>query len=145
MGTTVTAVALACPDCGAPMKLKGSRHGLFYGCTKWSETRCRGSHGAHADGRPLGTPATRDTKDARIRAHAVFDQLWQYRGAKRSEAYRWMRKTMKLTIEQAHIGHFTLEQCDQLIGLVELELGAVHPAAARAVAHHLRGVTAANG
>lgn len=134
MATTVTPVALACPDCGAPMKLKGSRHGLFYGCTKWSETRCCGSHGAHPDGRPLGIPATRDTKDARIRAHAVFDQLWQYRGAKRREAYRWMKRVMQLSRSEAHIGRFTLEQCEQLIALVEAEL-AVYPTPTRLEAH----------
>ncbi len=105
---------LSCPECGAPMVLKPSKFGQFYGCSRWAETKCPGSHGAHANGAPLGTPANRATKDARIRAHEAFDTLWKSGGMSRKAAYQWMRETMDLTKADAHIGQFTEQQCNDL-------------------------------
>lgn len=115
--------------CGAPMKLRKSRFGLFWGCTKFPE--CTVTHGAHPDGKPLGRPGTKEEKLARIEAHAVFDQLWQKSAfakrkprMKRTEAYVWLQKAMGLSKEAAHIGMFNVEQCKQLIELVNKFLEA---------------------
>jgi ssDNA-binding Zn-finger/Zn-ribbon topoisomerase 1 len=112
-------MAIACADCGAPMELRNSRFGKFYGCSTYPE--CKGTHGAHPDGKPLGVPANRETKDARIRAHAAFDRLWKGGPMSRREAYRWMRKKMDMSASEAHIGKFTKEQCDQLTQHAEWE------------------------
>lgn len=101
-----------CPECGGSMVLRQSKYGLFYGCGGYP--KCRATHGAHKDGRPLGIPADKKTKQARIRAHAVFDQLWKEDHMSRSEAYSWMQDAMGLTEDEAHIGRFTEEQCDEL-------------------------------
>jgi len=127
-----SAYELACPECGAPMVLKPSRYKPFYGCTRWRETGCPGAHGAHPDGSPMGVPAPLETRRARRRAHATFDLLWQSRrhasNSARKNAYVWMRQAMGLSVEEAHIGRFTIEQCEQLIALVERELaGAARP------------------
>lgn len=113
-------VKLECPDCGASMELRISRHGKFYGCTRYP--KCFATHGAHSDGRPLGRPASKETKQWRIKAHDAFDLLWKpnpvlsWSGKmKRKEAYRWMRNVMNLPEPEAHIGMFTKEQCKQLI------------------------------
>jgi len=99
------------------MVLRNSKYGLFYGCVEYP--KCKAAHGAHEDGKPLGIPASKPTKEARIRAHDAFDQLWKGRGGmKRGDAYVWMQKAMGLTIEEAHIGRFTIEQCEQLESLV---------------------------
>jgi hypothetical protein len=111
---------LTCPECGAPMVLKPSRYKPFYGCTRWRETGCPGAHGAHPDGSPMGVPATLETRRARRRAHAAFDRLWEGRRMKRRDAYAWMQRAMGLAVDEAHIGRFTAEQCEQLIGLVDL-------------------------
>ena len=37
------------------MVLRNSKYGLFYGCSTYPN--CKASHGAHKDGKPLGTPA----------------------------------------------------------------------------------------
>lgn len=110
---------LICPDCGAEMVLRDSKYGLFYGCSTYP--KCKASHGAHPDGRPLGTPATAEVKQARIRAHAAFDRLWkeQPRRMKRTEAYRWMQERLGLSSDEAHIGKFDKEQCAKLIEAVE--------------------------
>lgn len=55
---------VSCGECQAPMLLRESRFGKFYGCTRFPE--CRGTHGAHPDGRPLGVPANAETKEARV-------------------------------------------------------------------------------
>lgn len=107
---------VTCADCGAPMKLKDSRYGRFWSCTRFPA--CRGGHGAHPDGMPLGTPADKPTKRARIKAHAAFDPLWKGKGApmQRGEAYVWLTKAMGRT-EQIHIGDLTLDECAQVIAL----------------------------
>lgn len=109
---------LTCPDCGSPMTLRDSRYGKFYGCTQFP--KCKGTHGAHPDGRPLGTPADRETKLARINAHDAFDLLWKIEpphipAVRRSEAYVLMQFLMGMTPAEAHIGNFSKEQCERLI------------------------------
>ena len=114
-GDEVTEYDLICPECGATMKLKPSRFGLFYGCSTWSDTGCKGSHGARSDGKPHGKPANEATKKARRAAHHVFDHRWKGGPMSRSDAYRWMQRAMEMTADQAHIGRFSREQCKRLI------------------------------
>lgn len=112
----------ACPDCGGDMVLRKSKRfdRLFYGCERWPE--CQAAHGAHPDGEPLGIPANRETKDARIRAHDAFDRLWKNHGPMdRKQAYLWMQERMKMTPEEAHIGRFTKEECEGLESAVQGE------------------------
>ena len=92
--------------------------GHFYGCTRFPLCRC--THGAHPDGSPLGAPADKRTREARIKAHEAFDWLWKlhYFGS-RNEAYRWMRNAMGLSNQEAHIAKLSAEQCERLITCVE--------------------------
>jgi ssDNA-binding Zn-finger/Zn-ribbon topoisomerase 1 len=107
----------ACPECKSDMVLRNSKHGKFYGCSKYP--KCRASHGAHEDGTPLGKPADQETKDARIEAHNIFDMLWKGIGPlTRKEAYKWMQEKMGLSEAEAHIGMFDKEQCEKLIQVV---------------------------
>jgi len=105
---------VACGECGSPMVLRRSQKflkngGLFYGCTKFPQ--CRGTHGAHADGKPLGTPANKTTKAARMVAHAAFDGLWRARGWKRNDAYGWLAGELGIGREACHIAMFDAETC----------------------------------
>lgn len=118
---------LVCPKCGSNMILRNSRFGLFWGCSQFSMTGCDATHGAHPDGRPLGIPADARTSKARIEAHAVFDQLWKDGPLTRSGAYRWLQTAMGLSDEEAHIGRFTYEQCEQLKEKVEQALKQLRP------------------
>lgn len=110
---------LKCAECGATMLLRMSKKfgRPFYGCVNFPT--CKGTHGAHPDGRPLGTPADKTTKQARIRAHSVFDLIWKQNRLSRAQAYAWMRKKMKLSDEDGHIGGLTKEQCEKLVLLVQ--------------------------
>src|SRR3990167_138547 len=118
---------VACPECGAPMKLRetakfkwaNGENRLFYGCSRFPA--CKGAHGAHPSGAPLGTPADATTKQARMRAHEAFDQLWKPMGARltQDEAYLQMQSWMGLKSSEAHISKFNTEQCDALVKHVE--------------------------
>lgn len=118
------APTLTCPMCGAPMVLRSSKYGLMYGCSTFP--KCKSTHGAHPDGKPLGIPAPPEVRAARIRAHTEFDKLWMKNEfekpprpvMKRKEAYAWLRQAMGMTEEEGHIGRFDLEQCERLITLV---------------------------
>ncbi len=116
---------LKCGECGSVMILRRSKkfNSLFYGCSKFPE--CKGSHGAHPDGRPLGLPGNRRTSLARIHAHDVFDRLWKQRRMTRSAAYAWMKRVMDLPEDAAHIGHLTSEQCERLVKLIKEQFPGV--------------------
>ena len=106
---------LVCPDCGAAMPLvpntkkKGT---MCYQCVKGCCT-----HGARPNGKPLGVPADKATRAARVKAHRVFDRLWSGPAATmpREAAYRLMQKLMGVSAHKAHIARFDAAQCRTLI------------------------------
>jgi len=98
------------------MRLRSSRFGLFYGCSRYP--RCRATHGAHPNGEPLGIPADEATKALRIAAHEVFDRLWKKGPMTRIKAYSWMQEVLGLSREEAHIGRFNGDTCKRLIQAV---------------------------
>jgi len=107
-----------CPDCGADMVMRKGKHGKFFGCTRYPA--CMAAHGVHqTTGKPLGTPADKETRKLRIKAHDAFDKLWKgagkHKGDRRSWAYRWLRERMGLSIAKCHIGQFDADQCLQVI------------------------------
>ena len=120
-----------CPDCGVRMVLRVRKNTkiftdetsrLFYGCPTFP--KCMGTVPSDEHGEPQGTPATIETKKARIRAHATFDLLWKQPGGRmsRSEAYAWMKE--RTGIE--HIADMNEEQCEDLVAalLVDFDLEA---------------------
>lgn len=120
------------PPLATSTNLRKWRPRKFWSCRRWPA--CEGSHGAHADGEPYGIPGDAATKAARILAHEAFDRLWkdseqpQESGRltlgqprrspalmTRRDAYRWLQDAMGLEEREAHIGRFTVEQCERLI------------------------------
>lgn len=110
---------VTCGECGSPMRLRYTKkyERLFYGCSRFPD--CTGTHGAHPDGKPFGVPANQETKSARIRAHAAFDQLWKEKDSpmKRAQAYAWMRSELGFQ----HIGELTKQECEMLCARVLTE------------------------
>ncbi len=107
---------LVCADCGSSMKIQEAAYGLFYACVRRPE--CSGALGAHSDGRPKGVPGNAVTRQARIRAHYVFDQIWKDRLKTRSAAYKWLRQALGTERTQGHIACLDQEACERLIVLV---------------------------
>lgn len=124
---------LDCPDCGSKMQLRKSKfsNGLWYACEFYPQ--CKGSHGAHPDGKPLGRPADGVTKHWRIKAHDLLDPIYECypkgrpRRHARWRAYMWVAYAMNLSMVDAHIGLFTIEQCQQLIGFIQAENYIIAP------------------
>jgi len=114
---------LECPECGSHMRLRQSKKydRPFYGCSRWPD--CDGAHGAHPDGTPLGIPADKVTKSARMRAHEAFDQLWKGDSPKmtRGQAYEWLESYFDLDDGEGHIGRFSREQCEALVAAMLTE------------------------
>ena len=112
-----------CVPCNEFLVLRNSRHGIFWGCPNWPE--CDTLVGAHAkSGEPLGIPANKNTRNARVEAHKQFDLLWKGPEShmSRNGAYGWLQRVMKLPPDEAHIGRFDMSQCKALIGFVHDEL-----------------------
>jgi hypothetical protein len=84
----------------------------FWRCSRFPS--CLGTHGAHADGRPLGIPGDRATNKARLDAHAIFDRLWKERFVPdRDAAYAWLRSVMRMNEEAAHFARFSIGECER--------------------------------
>lgn len=110
-----------CPECGAPMVLRETakfktadgQPRKFYGCSKYPA--CKGSHGAHPDGRPLGHPADQETKELRIKCHSMVEEVmteetaWKIRGELEE----------LLGIPAVHFGDCDKEQCLKVIEYLE--------------------------
>jgi ssDNA-binding Zn-finger/Zn-ribbon topoisomerase 1 len=115
---------LVCPECGAKLVLRSRRDGKwFYGCEMWMDTKCDGGIGAHPDGTPLGIPANKETKKARVEAHRSFDRLCTEGKMSKGKAYKWMKKTLQLANGMSHIAMMTKSQCEALVAAVDTKLG----------------------
>lgn len=132
--------ALSCADCGAGMRLvPNGRFGPFYSCTNFPQ--CRGIHGAHADGRPLGTPGTAAVRALRIRAHEAFDRLWlkansKNRQKRRAAAYAALARFLDTPRSACHIGDFDAETCARVITWADGVVAARQEQAAAERAKH---------
>lgn len=110
-----------CGECGARMILRDSAYGRFWGCSNYPH--CRGTHGAHPDGRPLGTPANEETKLARQRLHALMETKWRYRSMKqRVQMYKWLEENAP----QPHIAMMSLDEVKQTEDEFYRQFGGTH-------------------
>lgn len=115
---------LFCPDCGDSMALMKDRNFVGYKCRTLS---CRGSHGAHPDGSPFGTPADAKTRKARIEAHDAFDRLWKFSTMTRTQAYTWMQGALSLESSECHIGSLDEDTCKRLVRAVKVAYPDLFP------------------
>jgi hypothetical protein len=106
-----------CPYCAEEAVLTDSAevysrsYGPIYLCRP-----CQAWVGVHkGTTRPLGTLANAELREWRKRAHAAFDPLWKGRRMKRAVAYQRLAEIVGVPKQQAHIGMFTVEQCQKLI------------------------------
>lgn len=108
-----------CNYCGKPAEyvdstiVYGSSYGMIYYCKP-----CNAWVGVHkGSSTPLGTLANAELRACRRKAHGMFDRIWRRRWMSRSKAYAWLAEQMGLTLEETHIGMFSVEQCRQVIDL----------------------------
>ena len=116
-----------CPVCGRPMRFHVSADRDWWGCSGYPE--CDTQQSAGSDGLPLGIPGDKETRQARMRAHDVFDPIWersvefygresnsQSRGRlltiARSRAYLWLADRLGMTRDECHIARMDVFHCD---------------------------------
>lgn len=109
-----------CPHCGRPIQIVNNRaiYGKEYGDWPWAFwcKPCDAYVGLHPfTGIPLGTLATRPLRDARKKAKALFNELWQSGEMTRSAAYAWASKTLQLPPKETHVAMFDIATCNRLI------------------------------
>lgn len=106
--------------CGGRLVLRQGKHNPFYGCTNYPH--CTITVTAHKGSlKPMGTPADKETRLWRRKAHETFDLIWKRGFMSRSNAYRWLQRAMGRKGKRApheHIGDFTIADCQRLIYLV---------------------------
>jgi ssDNA-binding Zn-finger/Zn-ribbon topoisomerase 1 len=117
-----------CPDCGSKMILRTTdkirtRDGkarVFFGCSRFPE--CRGTHGAHPDGRPLGVPGNAEVKRLRREVHSLLDEIfgeWKELSRKeKAEIYRFMKEN---TLRE-HVGEMLEPELLATIVILKAEL-----------------------
>ncbi len=92
-------------------KIYGKSYGMVYYCPF-----CKEYVGVHnGTNIPLGTIADKETKKYRMQAHNLLEAKF---GKNKTKAYKWIRKTMHLSNENAHIGKFDKDDCIRLIELI---------------------------
>ena len=107
----VPEVPMACPDCEGTLR---RRYVKKYGKHQYICDRgCRAAIGCHPNGAVLGIPGNRETRLARMRAHAAFDAIWKSGAMPRAKAYGWLSKQMGL--ERIHIAELDVAGCRRVI------------------------------
>lgn len=116
-----------CAECGSPMVLRRTQKykwsngegRRFWGCSRFPD--CKGIHGAHPNGAPLGVPGNKETKLARQAAHIEFDQLIKERFTGRDGAYKWLGLMLGMPEseikEKCHIGRFDIAMCARVVNI----------------------------
>ena len=109
-----------CPYCKKPAQhVKGKTlypnhknlyHRRYYRCVP-----CEAHVGCHKTGKPLGTLANKQTRQARIQAHKAFDPIWKTTTISRPKAYAWLAKHLKIPYDRCHIGNFDFPTCVKVI------------------------------
>ena len=116
---------LTCADCGAKMKLKSGKpidRPLMYKCPD-----CRAIHAAFRDGRPVGTPANKETRHLRYKLHKLMDPLWEKGLISRRHLYERMGEHLELDEEACHVGRFDADQCLAAMRFLQDLCDELHP------------------
>lgn len=118
-----------CPYCGGDAVLVGGRVIYPERADLWDQRfwYCAGDNawvGCHEKTeKPLGRLADVWLRQAKQRAHAAFDPIWQAKARRakinihhaRGKGYRWLAEQMGIPGSEMHIGMLSIEQCEQVV------------------------------
>src|SRR4030067_3347967 len=106
--------SINCPSCGLGMRLitsdrykyKNGHPKRYYQCIDWP--RCRGNHGAHPNGQPVGIPAEKGVRQISTYAPILREEIWDYNDRdQRDEMYVWLATNAS----KQHIGDMNEDEC----------------------------------
>jgi len=120
---------VTCQYCSNDAELIDSKeiYGRSYGMA-WICRPCDAYVGTHMnskDHKPLGKLANKPTREARKRAHAAFDPLWERKMVRdncsktvaRKAGYAWLAGRMSIEVKRCHISWFDVDQCEQVVNI----------------------------
>ncbi len=116
--------------CGSAVEIVGNEklYGRPYGKWPWAYrcTGCGAYVGMHPfTDIPLGTLADSPTREARKRAKAAFNPIWQGGSMTRNEAYAWLAGQLGIAkVGECHIGWFDVATCDRVVEVCRAQFGA---------------------
>lgn len=130
---------IICPYCNVPADFVDSSviykrsYGMIYLCSNFPE--CDAYVGVHnGTAKPLGKMANRELREARKKAHAAFDPLWQEKliitqknnrhyskSRARNEMYAWLANELGIPKARCHIAMFDVETCKQVVEVCRLD------------------------
>lgn len=124
-----------CPYCGQPSEhVTGAiiypRHPDLHDREYFHCAPCDAWVGTHKDsGMALGRLANKALRQAKQRAHAAFDPLWQKRqrisGISQSKArgrgYKWLAKELGISPKACHIGMMDEATCNRVVEICRKE------------------------
>jgi hypothetical protein len=77
--------------------------------------------------KPLGTPAGRELRNARMRVHALLDPIWKASDQPkvvRSQIYTWLADKLGIPPAECHAGTMSKETCTRAVAaLTRLKFG----------------------
>lgn len=116
-------VLMTCPYCGNTAVLRNSnvlhhkhQYGEVYVCRSFP--KCDAYVGCHKNTNvPLGRLADKELREIRVKTHKYFYEMQKNSGMTKSDAYKWLAKQLHLTLEECHIGMFSVNTCRVVIRL----------------------------
>ena len=115
---------LFCPYCGKEAEwasndvVYGRRYGQSFMCYYCKD--CDAYVGCHNNTRePLGTMANKELRQLRMKAHAMFDPLWQCGVMTRKKAYSVLAARLNQKI--VHIAQSDENTCKQIIDILAVK------------------------
>ena len=90
---------------------------IFYQCVP-----CDAYVGTHkGTSKPLGRLASKELREARAKAYAVFERIWIERHLTRSSAYKWLCARLKISENESDISLFDMNMCERLIEIGKIQ------------------------
>lgn len=116
-----------CCLCGGKVECvsNGEIYGRPYGAWPWVYRCCNcGAYvGLHPfTALPLGTLADARTRDARKRAKALFQPIWEGGSMTRTEAYAWLAAHLDIPFAACHFGWFDADMCNRVTAIIQKEM-----------------------
>lgn len=126
-------LAPRCPYCGSITVLRSadgiyqdnSGHVMLYVCKNYPrcDSYVRVKPGTNI---PMGTPANKELRVLRTKAHYYFDQMHTLGIMSKKEAYQWLADLFCCPLSEAHIGMMGEYYCQQVINESKRVLEAYH-------------------
>lgn len=78
--------------------------------------------------KPLGRLANLELRQAKMEAHAAFDELWRSTtpagSFDRKGAYKWLADQLGISRDECHIGMFDVEQCRRVVEICSTQVSS---------------------